>query len=140
MQKDIPGYATFTADGVNLRMEPSTYAPYLVYATGEELYYEPENVQWSHLLGSMNIGGQVILSDHEKIQGSKGMCLPVIGSDGDWIKLYYSNGSNPFEVWTMKKFVTTEPLVAPNTSSTYSPGEVNVLNLTGDADGSPAIL
>ncbi len=133
--KKVTGIAKFTTDGVNLRQSPSTNSPYLVYQSGEELYYDPDNLIWSNQLGSMRIGGQLVLSDHEKIQGNKGVSLPVIGSEGDWIKLYYA----PYEVWTMKKFVAVDPLVAPSSSSTYSPCDYNVLSLTGDADGSLAI-
>lgn len=137
--KQASALSTFIADGVNLREEPSANSAYLVYANGEELYYEPENVQWSRMLGAMRIGGQLVQPDHEKIQGEKDMSLPVLGTQGDWVKLYYSNGSNPFEVWTMKKFVKTEPLGVPTTKSTYSPAGYNALCLTGDADGARAI-
>lgn len=138
--KQATGVATFIADGVNLRMDPSVNSPYLVCVTGDELYFDPESVQWSSMLGGIHIDGKLIQVDHEKIQGSKDMALPVLGSEGDWVKLYYSNGGNPFEVWTMKKFVKIDPLDTPTTSSTYSPSGYNALNLTGDADGSEAII
>lgn len=132
----ITGIATFNTNGVNLRKEPNAYSPYLCYMQGDELYYDPENVMWSSDLGSTRINGQIVITDHEKIQGGEGIALGVLGSEGDWVKLSYA----PYEVWTMKKFLNVKPLTSPTTSTTAGYNSYNQFNLTGDSDGSLAIF
>lgn len=132
----VTGIASFTTGGVNLRKGPSTSEPYLIYIQGQELYFDAENVGWSDELGHMTINGRRIQPDHEKLQGMEGDRCPVIGSQGDWVKLDYLG----HEVWTMKKFLKISPLAPISTSMTYTPYGYNSLNVTGTEDGAPALL
>ena len=134
--QSISGIATFNTGGVNLRMDPSAHAPYLCYLQGEEMYFNPENIVWSHELGRTRVGNEIIFVDHEKLQGEEGLTLPVLDTQDDWVKLRYLN----HDVWTMKKFLNVKPVVAPTTSTTAGYSSYNQFNLTGDADGSLAIF
>lgn len=130
---NVTGIATFKTGNVNLRKGPSPNDPYLVRMVGEELYFDPEAVQWSHQTGKY--------MKYEKQQAFEGEMMPVIGRENGWVKLYYSNGSNPFEVWTMEKFVDISPLGEMKPGVTL-PNEEDMFSqfcLKGATDGSMAL-
>lgn len=99
---EIQGIATFKSDGVNLRKGPSSTDPYLCAVTFGEMDYSMADLVWSNQAGRT--------SKIHKQQGYTGMSLPVIGRQVDWVKMYYGNSENSFEVWTMSKFVDITPL------------------------------
>lgn len=134
----LKGVASFKTDGVNLRQSPSTSSPYLIYmGDDEEEGSDPDAVRWSSELGRMRIGNQYITPDHVKLQGNEWLRLGYLGSQGDWVKLFY----NPCEVWTMKKFVSIDPLVPITPSMTYENSlQINGFYLTGTEKGATAIL
>lgn len=132
----ISSIATFNTNGVNLRQEPSAYSAYLAYLQGEELYFDADNVVWSNELGATRVNGQIIITPHDKIQGDEGMKLPVIGMEDEWVKLRYLG----HDVWTMKKFLSIKPIIAPTTATIAGYGGYNQFYLTGDADGSLAVF
>lgn len=112
---DIQGVATFKSDGVNLRKGPSATDPYLCTVTfGDDLYYSMADLCWSSEAGR---AGKI-----HKQQAYAGQSMPVIGREGDWVKLYFGNPENSFEVWTMSKFVDISPLGGEiNTRSVTNP-------------------
>lgn len=113
---EIQGIAVFKTDGVNLRMGPSASAPYLCTQTfDDEMYFNPASVTWSHMTGTANVGKV------NKYQAFSGMTMPVVGKEGDWVKMYLSNSGNPFEVWTMSKFVDIQPMGDISSRSVTNP-------------------
>lgn len=133
----ISGIATFKSNGVNLRQEPSAYSAYLAYLlSDDQLYFDADNVIWSTELGATRVDGQTIITPHDKMQAYEGQTMPVIGSEGDWVKLRYLG----HDVWAMNKFLTIQPVVAPTTATTAGYGNYNQFCLTGDADGSLAVF
>lgn len=133
----LKGVASFKTDGVNLRQSPSTSAPYLIYmGDDDEEDFNPDAVLWSSELGKMRIGNQYVYPDHVKIQGNEWVRLGYLGSQSDWVKLFY----NPCEVWTMKKFVSIDPLVPVTPSMTYgNAAQINGFYLAGTEKGATAI-
>lgn len=115
---DFTHVAFVKANSVNMRISPDANSSYLAETSlKEEMYFSPDDVNWSHMMGRYDTP--------KKHQLYEGNTLGVLGFEGDWVNMYYSLPGNPFDVWTLRKFVDLVP-TAPITCQMTAPSENGV--------------